>query len=111
MNKKFKTALFKKESEMPFEQFAHDWLKTYGSSRVKISSVRARSISILFGGPYPITRITKKIYEERILELNEKYSTNYMDAFTLVEECFRKALTQGLIKNNPTEDFKMPKKQ
>ncbi|WP_177201527.1 hypothetical protein [Bacillus sp. OV322] len=24
---------------------------------------------------------------------------------------FRKALTQGLIKNNPTEDFKMPKKQ
>lgn len=33
-----------------------------------------------------------------------------MDAFTHVEECFRKALTQGLIKNNPTEDFKMPKK-
>ncbi|MET3320657.1 UNVERIFIED_ORG: integrase [Peribacillus simplex] len=54
-------------------------------------------------GPYPISRITKKMYEERILELNEKYSQNYMDGIH--------ALTQGLIKNNPTEDFKMPKKQ
>jgi integrase len=63
-------------------------------------------------GPYPISRITKKMYEERILELNEKYSQNYMDG---IHACgrmiFRKALTQGLIRNNPTEDFKMPKKQ
>lgn len=63
-------------------------------------------------GPYPISRITKKMYEERILELNEKYSQNYMDG---IHACgrmiFRKALNQGLIKNNPTEDFKMPKKQ
>ncbi|MEK4536038.1 hypothetical protein NST21_11985 [Peribacillus sp. FSL K6-1552] len=63
-------------------------------------------------GPYPISRITKKMYEERILELNEKYSQNYMDGIhTCGKMIFRKALTQGLIKNNPTEDFKMPKKQ
>jgi integrase len=105
-----------KESEMPFEQFTQDWLKTYSRSGVKISSVRAREKEMKHftsvWGPYPISRITKKMYEERILELNEKYSQNYMDG---IHACgrmiFRKALTQGLIRNNPTEDFKMPKKQ
>lgn len=105
-----------KESDMPFEQFAQDWLKTYSRSGVKISSVRAREKEMKHftsvWGPYPISRITKKMYEERILELNEKYSQNYMDG---IHACgrmiFRKALTQGLIKNNPTEEFKMPKKQ
>jgi integrase len=52
------------------------------------------------------------MYEERILELNELYSKNYMDG---IHACgrmiFRKAVTQGLIRINPTEDFKMPKKQ
>ncbi|MEH7340085.1 Arm DNA-binding domain-containing protein, partial [Priestia megaterium] len=107
---------FSKESEMPFEQFAQDWLKTYSQSGVKISSVRAREKEMKHftsvWGPYPISRITKKMYEKRILELNEKYSQNYMDG---IHACgrmiFRKALTQGLIKTNPTEDFKMPKKQ
>jgi integrase len=105
-----------KESEMPFEQFTQDWLKTYSRSGVKISSVRAREKEMKHftsvWGPYPISRITKKMYEERILELNEKYSQNYMDG---IHACgrmiFRKALTQGLIRNNPTEDFKIPKKQ
>ncbi|MEY8192975.1 tyrosine-type recombinase/integrase [Peribacillus simplex] len=107
---------FTKESDMPFEQFAQDWLKTYGRSGVKISSVRAREKEMKHftsvWGSYPISRITKKMYEERILELNEKYSQNYMDG---IHACgrmlFRKASTQGLIKINPTEDFKIPKKQ
>ncbi|PEF41259.1 site-specific integrase [Bacillus sp. AFS094228] len=101
---------------MPFEQFAQDWLKTYSRSGVKISSVRAREKEMKHftsvWGPYPISRITKKMYEERILDLNEKYSQNYIDG---IHACgrmiFRKALTQGLIKINPTVDFKMPKKQ
>lgn len=105
-----------KESHMPFEQFAHDWLKTYSRSGVKISSVRAREKEmkhfISVWGPYPISRITKKMYEERILELNEKYSHNYMDG---IHACgrmiFKKAVSQGLIKINPTEDYRLPKKQ
>lgn len=63
-------------------------------------------------GPYPISRITKKMYEDRLLELNDKYSRNYLDG---IHACgrmlFRKAVKQGLIKVNPTEDFQMPKKQ
>ncbi|WP_318264019.1 Arm DNA-binding domain-containing protein [Peribacillus simplex] len=69
---------FIKESDMPFEQFAQDWFKTYSRSGVKISSVRARKKEMKHftsvWGPYPISRITKKMYEERILDLNEKYS-------------------------------------
>lgn len=62
--------------------------------------------------PYSISRITKKMYEKRILELNEKYSQNCMDGIHACGKMiFRKALNRGLIKNNSTEDFKMPKKQ
>jgi hypothetical protein len=81
---------FIKESDISFEHFAHDWLKTYSLSGVKISSVRAREKEmkhfISVWGPYPISCITKKMYEERILELNEKYSQNYVVVFMLVEE-------------------------
>ncbi|MDO8223939.1 site-specific integrase [Bacillus cabrialesii] len=107
---------FIKESLMPFGQFAQDWLSMYGRSGVKISSVRAREKEMKhftsLWGPYPISSITKKMYEERILELNDKYSKNYVDG---IHACgrmiFQKALTQGLIKDNPTENFKMPKRQ
>lgn len=101
---------------MSFDVFAQDWLNSYGCSGVKVSSVRAREKEmkhfIKVWGPYPISKITKKMYEERILELNQQYSKNYMDG---IHACgrmlFKKAVTQGLMKINPTEDFKMPKKQ
>jgi integrase len=105
-----------RESKIPFETFANDWLKTYSRGGVKISSVRAREKEmkhfISVWGTYPISRITKKMYEERLLELNERYSHNYVGG---IHACgrmiFRKAKTQGVIKINPTEDFQLPKKQ
>jgi integrase len=107
---------FIKESDMPFEGFALDWLKTYSRSGVKVSSVRAREKEmkhfISVWGPYPINRITKKMYEERMLELNEQYSHNYIDGINACGRMiFRKAVDQGLIKINPTEGFQLPKKQ
>lgn len=105
-----------KESKQSFESFAKDWLKSYSRSGVKVSSVRARGKEmkhfIKVWGKYPISKITKKMYEDRILELNEQYSHNYMDG---IHACgrmiFRKAVAQGLMKINPTEGFRMPKKQ
>lgn len=105
-----------KESNMQFEQFAKDWLKTYSRSGVKVSSVRAREKEmqhyIKVWGPYPISRITKKMYQDRIFDLTEQYSENYMDG---IHACgrmiFRHAVELGLIKVNPTENFKLPKKQ
>lgn len=105
-----------KESNMSFEAFAKDWLKTYSRSGVKVSSVRARDKEmqhfIKVWGPYPISKITKKMYQERILDLFEKYSQNYMDG---IHACgrmlFRQAVELGLMKINPTENFRLPKKQ
>ncbi|APH06545.1 site-specific integrase [Bacillus weihaiensis] len=105
-----------KESEIPFEKFAQDWLKTYSRSGVKISSVRAREKEmkhfINVWGHYPISKITKKMYQDRIIDLSEQYSHNYMDG---IHACgrmlFRHAVELGLIKVNPTENFKLPKKQ
>jgi integrase len=107
---------FIKESDMPFEQFAKDWLKTYSRSGVKVSSVRAREKEmkqfINVWGPYPISKITKKMYQERIIDLSEQYSQNYLDG---IHACgrmiFRQAVELGLLKVNPTENFKLPKKQ
>ena len=105
-----------KESLIPFEQFAQDWLKNYSRSGVKISSVRAREKEmkhfISVWGPFPISKITKKMYQERILDLFEKYSQNYMDG---IHACgrmiFRQAVELGMMKVNPTENFRLPKKQ
>ncbi|MEY2195323.1 tyrosine-type recombinase/integrase [Neobacillus sp. BF23-41] len=107
---------FVKESDIPFKQFAQDWVKTYSRSGVKVSSVRAREKEmkhfISVWGPYPISRITKKMYQDRIIDLSEQYSHNYMDG---IHACgrmiFRQAIELGLMKVNPTENFKLPKKQ
>jgi integrase len=107
---------FIKESNMSFEKYAQDWLKTYGRSGVKISSVRAREKEmkhfISVWGPYPISKITKKMYQDRIIDLCEQYSHNYMDG---IHACgrmiFRQAVELGLTKVNPTENFRLPKKQ
>lgn len=106
---------FVKESDMPFEQFANDWLKTYSRS-VKVSTLRTKTIQlkhlINVWGPYPIYKITKKMYEDRIYELSEQFSPDYLSGIHAVGRMvFRKAVTQGIIKTNPTEDFQMPKQQ
>ncbi|RXZ00857.1 site-specific integrase [Fictibacillus sp. S7] len=106
---------FIKESEMPFENLAHDWLKSYGLN-VKISSVRAREKEmkhfICVWGPYPIKNITKKMYQDRIYELSGRYTRNYTSG---IHACgrmlFRHAMDLGLIKVNPTENIHLPKQQ
>jgi len=79
---------FTKEAHISFEQFAQDWLKTYSPSCVKISSagVRKREMRhfISVWEPYPIS--CKKMYEERILELNKNTAKIIWKVFTHVEE-------------------------
>lgn len=105
-----------KESHISFEQFANDWLKTYGRSGVKISSVRAREKEmqhfISVWGLFKVSRITKKMYQERILDISEKYSKNYLDGIHATGRMiFRHAVELGILKINPTENFKLPKRQ
>ncbi|MBD7966248.1 site-specific integrase [Fictibacillus norfolkensis] len=113
IEREIENGTFTKESSMPFETFAHDWLKSYGP-KVKISSVRARDKEmkhfISVWGPYPIKNITKKMYQDRINELSAKYSPNYMSG---IHACgrmiFRHAVDLGLMKINPTENIHLPK--
>ncbi len=54
-----------KESDMPFEQFAQDWLKTYSRSGVKhFTSV---------WGPYPISSLLLSPLLQHSAALNEKH--------------------------------------
>ncbi len=93
------------ETKMTFESFTQVWIKVYAQN-AKISSVRARSKEmkhfISVWGPYPLKKITKQIYQRRILELSEKYSKNYLGG---IHACgrmiFNHAIDLGLIKVNP----------
>lgn len=52
------------------------------------------------------------MYQERILDLSDKYNLNYMDGIHATERMiFRYARELELIKVNPTENFKLPKQQ
>lgn len=115
IEREIENGTFVKESSLPFEKFAWDWLKVYGR-QVKISSVRAREKEmkhfINVWGPYPISRITKKMYVDHLVKLSEKYSHNYMSG---IHACgrmiFRHAMDMGLMKANPTENVQLPKRQ
>ncbi|WP_394186853.1 tyrosine-type recombinase/integrase [Metabacillus halosaccharovorans] len=104
-----------KETNTTFEAFAQEWIKIYAQN-AKISSVRARSKEmkhfISVWGPYQLKKISKQIYQKRIVELSEKYSRNYVSG---IHACgrmiFNHAVELGLIKINPTENIQLPKHQ
>ncbi|WP_461611923.1 site-specific integrase [Cytobacillus kochii] len=104
-----------KETNTTFEAFAQEWIKVYAQN-AKISSVRARSKEmkhfISVWGPYQLKKISKQIYQKRIIELSEKYSRNYVSG---IHACgrmiFNHAVELGLIKINPTENIQLPKHQ
>lgn len=104
-----------KETKMSFEAFAQEWIKVYAQN-AKVSSVRARSKEmnhfISVWGHYQLKKITKRIYQKRILELSERYSRNYMSG---IHACgrmiFNHAIELELIKLNPTENIRLPKYQ
>ncbi|WP_285769124.1 site-specific integrase [Peribacillus sp. SI8-4] len=104
-----------KETKMSFEVFTQDWIMTYAQS-AKISSVRARSKEmkhfISIWGSLPVKKITKQMYQKRIIELSKKYSKNYLSG---IHACgrmiFNHAVELGLIKLNPTENTHLPKYQ
>lgn len=107
--------IFIKETKMTFETFTQDWIKVYAQN-AKISSVRARSKEmkhfISAWGAHPLKKITKHMYQKRIVELSQKYSRNYLIG---IHACgrmiFNHAVALELIKLNPTEHVQLPKYQ
>ncbi|MRX56716.1 tyrosine-type recombinase/integrase [Bacillus idriensis] len=107
--------LYTNESNISFQMFAQDWIKSYALS-AKVSSVRARNKEmnhfIAEWGKYPLKQINKKMYQEKLLELSTKYSPNYLSG---IHACgrmiFRHAVNLGYISQNPTEHAQLPKRQ
>nr|WP_250620807.1 site-specific integrase [Bacillus subtilis] len=106
---------FINETKMTFEAFTGDWINAYAQN-AKVSSVRARNKEmkhfISVWGPYPLKKITKQMYQKKILELSQKYSRNYLVG---IHACgrmiFNYAVELDLIKTNPTESVQLPKYQ
>jgi hypothetical protein len=71
-----------KESNMSFETFAQEWLKYYRRSGVKANSIRLREKEMKHFSnvwdSYPINGISKKMYLDRIYDLSNSVSRNYL---------------------------------
>ncbi len=96
-----------------FDNGIMEWMKTYVQC-AKISSIRARSKEmkhfISIWGPLPLKKITKQMYQKRIIELSKKYSKNYLsDIHACGRMIFNLEINLGLIKLNPTENIQLPK--
>lgn len=105
------------ESGLSFEAFSESWINYYAKvGGVKISTVRARNNEVLilkrFFKAIPIKNITKKMYQDAIIEMktNLELADNTISG---VHGCarmiFKRALEQDLIKVDPTQFAKLPK--
>ncbi|MDY6269489.1 MAG: site-specific integrase [Selenomonadaceae bacterium] len=103
-------------SKTTFDEFAAEWLKIYAQD-VKVSSVRIRAhqlglLSKGFGST-PIQRITARTYEQFLSALVEgEFSVNTISGVhTTARMVFKKALQYKLIKEDPTQYAKPPRRQ
>ncbi|OES45389.1 site-specific integrase [Domibacillus iocasae] len=115
MEKQFEDGELKSEAKLKVSVFLPEFLIWYGH-HAKESSVRARRIALErlteLWQDTQLRRITKRIYQDRLLDLSNQYSKNYLDSMhTTGRMFFKRALELELIKNDPTEGFKLPKKK
>ena len=115
IEKEVREGTYVAETNITFGDFVQEWLIHY-EKQAKISSVRARRIAAkqlekewLYS---PLKSITRTMYQNRIDELSEKVSHNYLDSIhSTGSMIFKYALSKNLIKTNPLEHFRMPKKK
>jgi len=103
------------ESKITFGEFFREWLVHY-EKQAKVSSVRARRIAaknlLEVWNNRRLSSITRKMYQDHLNGLSEKYSPNYLDSIhSTGNMIFNYALSLELIKSNPTDHFKMQKKK
>lgn len=104
-----------KETEMLFEEFVDEWFKLYKKTGVKESTINVtranlNSISNHFKNE-KLKDITQIRYNKLLIELSEKYSLGHVkNIHSMCRMIFRKAIDFEMIKKNPTENAKIPKK-
>lgn len=106
---------FVDEQAILFKDFADQWLNMYASS-VKVSSVRVRKIEMKrlcdYFGYVKLKDINGVRYQKVLYDLQQKgYSNSSIDGVhSTGRMIFKKALEFELIKKNPTEFAKVPRK-
>ncbi|MBP2663538.1 MAG: hypothetical protein H6Q71_1486 [Firmicutes bacterium] len=106
--------VFINEKDITFGEFAAEWLKIYSCSN-KVSTVATRGVEVKrlnkFFNKIKIGNITRLKYQASLLEMDKKYSKNTLSGTHVAAKMiFRKAVEMEVIKNNPTDFVKLPKK-
>ena len=104
------------EKGIAFERFAKDWLKMYEKTGVKISTVRVRKHEsgrmIEHFKFVKLKDVTKKMYQDAINSLSEDLSCRTVAGIhATARMIFGRAVELDMLKNNPTDYAKLPKKQ
>ncbi|OKL37599.1 tyrosine-type recombinase/integrase [Domibacillus mangrovi] len=115
LEKQFEDGDYQTETKIKVATYVEDFLTWY-SQNAKSSSARTRKVNLKqLTEPWskvPLRKITKKMYQERLYELSSEYSKNYLQAIhTSGKMLFKRAIDLELIKTDPTENFKLPKKK
>jgi len=113
VEEELKQGTYIRESRMTFGELFKQWLAYY-EKRVKVSSVRARSIAakrLLDEWEfYPASDITLSMYQKHLDNLSEEFSLNYIDSIhTTGRMIFTYAEKHKIIKENPTKFFERPR--
>jgi integrase len=104
-----------KEKNTTFQDFAEQWLVIYEKT-VKISTVRVRKHELgrlyNYFAKVPLKDITKAKYQKALLDMLDELSHSTVSGVHITAGMvFKKAVEWDVIKNNPSEFAKLPKKK
>lgn len=111
-----KQGTYMEEQNVTFKSFVQDiWIPMYEKSGIKKSTMRAREFDIQRLSKhlqhYKMKDITLKIYQKCIDELSKELAPNSLSNTNATGKMiFRKAISMGVIKKNPTEFVQFPKR-
>lgn len=112
-----KQGTYVEEKDITFSEFSETWIKIYsGSGKVKVSTIRLRTVEIkrLFKHLqfYKMKDITRNIYQEMLNTMKTEYNHNTLvGTHRTAKMIFKKAVEMNVIKKDPTEFSYIPKEQ
>ncbi|WP_347861542.1 phage integrase SAM-like domain-containing protein [Salimicrobium sp. PL1-032A] len=115
LERELRDGSYVEENNITLNDFADEWLNFYAKNS-KVSSHRGRTKELKHFRRYfskmKLSDVTRKHYQAFLEELHEKgYAHNTLDGIhTTGRMLFKKALEYNLIKTNPSEFAKIPKK-
>lgn len=113
IEEELKQGTYVRESKMTFGDFVEQWFSYY-EKRVKESTVYTRRTAcnrlLKAWEHYPLNDITMSMYQQYMDKSSEEVSKSYLSGLhATASMIFAYAAKLGLIRNNPTKHFEMPR--